>query len=641
MKRQPPQSSHENAAASSSSTQEAQGIQRESSVAPGRTADAQIVSLRRQIMRQHKRASSGSNEDVLQCPICKERLKSPKITPCQHTFCLQCLKNQVATSNKRDGSFTCPVCDASFDGRAPENFPNNLYIESLLDVMATSTRKQARPPKSTVSFAPLPPKIIRNRESSATLNCRRCSEICEKRCRHCKRGYCYACWKKHVNEDLREELGNINGDLETSATRFEERIIYFRNKANEMKDFISRDIEVKVADLNKRKENRIKKVEHIVTRGEMSVEDIKQRMEKAQAAVKAERNEVSHDLRSNEKKVKVFLDLQQKAAEVMAAIAIWESKLRGIEMGLAEINKRGGSIIKENVGPLYKRKAFAPKIIVNRDMVQRPSALAVDSWRDHIIATCPGSGQVVILDRKFKLMRRIRHREMMAPQGVAFLQENDEIYVTDKWKHCIFVFNHNGKLARRMCSRGLGESQLRSPEGITFHPERNVLYVADTGNDRIQILEKDGSYLDSIGPIGKRAKNAAKFYKTDPIPSHLNQPTDVAVTTTRVVVADSGNHKIKIFDHEGQVLQTIGGVGTSKGLFKSPEVLRIDKKGNIIVGDAGNGRVQIFSPEGEFLRMLGSKGTKERQFGWVSGVLVTNSYDIFVADSKNNVIYLF
>lgn len=63
-------------------------------------------------------------------------------------------------------------------------------------------------------------------------------------------------------------------------------------------------------------------------------------------------------------------------------------------------------------------------------MVQRPSALAVDTWRDHIIATCPGSGQVVILDRKFKLMRRIRHHEMMAPQGVAFLQENDEIYVT-------------------------------------------------------------------------------------------------------------------------------------------------------------------------------------------------------------------
>lgn len=63
-------------------------------------------------------------------------------------------------------------------------------------------------------------------------------------------------------------------------------------------------------------------------------------------------------------------------------------------------------------------------------MVQRPSALAIDSWRDNIITTCPGSGQVVILDRKSQVVRRIRHQEMMAPQGLAFLQENDEIYVT-------------------------------------------------------------------------------------------------------------------------------------------------------------------------------------------------------------------
>jgi hypothetical protein len=73
----------------------------------------------------------------------------------------------------------------------------------------------------------------------------------------------------------------------------------------------------------------------------------------------------------------------------------------------------------------------------------------------------------------------------------------------------------------------------------------------------------------------------------------------------------------------------------------SPEVLRIDKKGNIIVGDAGNGRVQIFSSNGEFLRILGAKHTRGHKFGWVSGLLVTNNYDILVSDSKNNLIYLF
>lgn len=76
-------------------------------------------------------------------------------------------------------------------------------------------------------------------------------------------------------------------------------------------------------------------------------------------------------------------------------------------------------------------------------------------------------------------------------------------------------------------------------------------------------------------------------------------------------------------------------------LHRSPEVLKIDKKGNIIVGDAGNGRVQIFSQEGKFLRVLGAKRTQVHKFEWVSGLLVMNNYSILVCDSKSNLIYLF
>jgi len=120
------------------------------------------------------------------------------------------------------------------------------------------------------------------------------------------------------------------------------------------------------------------------------------------------------------------------------------------------------------------------------------------------------------------------------------------VFFADKWKHCIFVFNHKGELVYRMCNKGFGESELCSPEGITFHPERNVLYIADTGNNRIQILEKDGTYLDSIGPKSKPTKGTVRFRKTAPSASQLNQPTDVAVTKTRIVIADSGNHKVKV-----------------------------------------------------------------------------------------------
>ncbi|KAL6437147.1 hypothetical protein ACFW04_005017 [Cataglyphis niger] len=574
-----------------------------------KSKESKNFSSRKQNMHHRKTASLGAI-DVSQCVVCKGKVKSPKMMTCRHIFCLQCFKNRLMISYKKDGSM-CPVC-------------NVVVIANKIDKQES---------KSAVSFAPLPPKI-RDKK------CRACGEMCENKCKHCKRRFCDVCWTSHIN-DLKEELGNINGDLETSIVRFEDKISNFQSKANEMLEFINRDTESKIIELQKKRESQIKKVEHIVTRGEMSMGDIRERIYQAQMEIRQQKEESYDVLPDNETKVTAFLDLQQKAAEVMAAVAIWESELNNIQKGFKKVNKKEKLPVKKNKSSLYKRKTFTSKIIANRDMVQRPSALAVDSWRDNIITTCPGSGQVVILDRKFKVVRRIRHQEMIAPQGLAFLQENDEIYVTDKWKHCIFVFDHKGELVRRMCTKGNGELELLSPEGIAFHPERNVLYIADTGNNRVQVLEKNGVYLDSIGPKSKHVKGTVKFHRTGPIASQLNQPTDVAVTITRIFVADSGNHKVKIFNHDGQILQTIGDIGIAKGLFRSPEVLSIDKKENIIVGDAGNGRVQIFSPKGEFLRILGDKKTQGYKFAWVSGIYVTNNCDILVSDSKNNFIYLF
>ncbi|XP_012536441.1 tripartite motif-containing protein 2 [Monomorium pharaonis] len=556
-----------------------------------------------------RRTTSFESVNVSQCVICKSKVNSSRMMKCRHTFCLQCFKNRFMISRKKDSSSICPVCN-----------------------VAVINKKES---KNSVSFAPLPPKIRDER-------CRTCGETCKNinKCKHCKRRFCDDCWLNHI-DDLEDELSNINGDLETSMIRFEDRLNNFQSKANETMEFINRDIDAKISELNKKRENRIKKVEHVIASGEVSVDDIRQRMQKTQIEIK-EQKEVSYDtLSDNEEKVKTFLDLQQKAAEVMAAVAIWESELNDVEAELGKVNKHGRSFIKEKTASSYKRKNCTPKIVATRDIVQRPSALAIDSWRDNIITTCPGSGQIVILDRKFKLVRRIRHQEMMAPQGVAFLQEHDEIYVTDKWKHCIFVFNHKGELVHRMCNKGFGETELCSPEGIAFHPERSVLYIADTGNNRVQILEKDGTYLDSIGPMSKNKTGTVRFRTTGPIASQLNQPSDVAVTTTRVAIADSGNHKVKVFNHDGQLLQSIGGTGMAKGLFRSPEVLKIDEKGYIIVGDAGNGRVQIFSPEGEFLRVLGAKKKQGHKFAWISGLLVTSNYNILVSDSKNNFIYLF
>lgn len=152
------------------------------------------------------------------------------------------------------------------------------------------------------------------------------------------------------------------------------------------------------------------------------------------------------------------------------------------------------------------------------------------------------------------------------------------------------MFNRKGDLLRQICSKGQGEGQLRSPEGIAAHPTKNLIYVADTGNDRVQILTSDGATYAIIGPTGKSETTVTKTgVAVVSCPTHFNQPTAVAVSESMLAVADCGNHKIKvrrrsnsrltvitviivsllqIFDHDGNLLRSIGTPGSHKGLLR-------------------------------------------------------------------------
>ena len=50
--------------------------------------------------------------EEIKCPICLEQLKQPKILPCQHTYCLDCLE-EVAKLNNPD-TLDCPECRREF-----------------------------------------------------------------------------------------------------------------------------------------------------------------------------------------------------------------------------------------------------------------------------------------------------------------------------------------------------------------------------------------------------------------------------------------------------------------------------------------------------------------------------------------------
>ncbi|CAF0953479.1 unnamed protein product [Brachionus calyciflorus] len=66
-------------------------------------------------------------DDILNCSICLDRYKEPKILPCHHSFCAECI-NRL----KINGSVTCPNCRLVHD--ASKDFLNDFRTNQLLDL---------------------------------------------------------------------------------------------------------------------------------------------------------------------------------------------------------------------------------------------------------------------------------------------------------------------------------------------------------------------------------------------------------------------------------------------------------------------------------------------------------------------------
>ncbi|XP_012252780.2 RING finger protein nhl-1-like [Athalia rosae] len=609
------------------------------------------------IKKRPHRTSLGAIEDLLQCPVCLERLRTPRMMPCQHTFCLSCLEEQLVWPGNDNRSIACPLCKLTVVECIPRNLPTNLYIENLLRVLDNSGEKLdhlgfTSPVITFASIADQPSFLVQEPSSYISVpepsaqetRCVICSTTCDRdrKCKHCKQVFCSVCWVAHMDE-LKEQLTNISDQLSNTTVRFEHRIEDFKIRAAQLTEYIDRDIEVRISELQQERNERIKRAEESTKKGEKFAEDLKGKIIKAQEEVMMHKNFKFDTLADNQEKVKTFLALHRRASDLMAAVALWGPELTDSAIDERDDKQRlDFSSTEENAWFYYRSRQFTPKVVVGRGIVQRPAGIAVDPWKKHLLIACPGTRQVLVLDKKYRVHRRIQHQDMMSPQGVAFLEDFEEIYVTDKWKHCIHVFNRKGDLLRRICSKGQGDGQLRSPEGIAAHPSRNLLYVADTGNDRIQILTPDGASFGFIGLTGKSETTLTKSgLAVSSNVTFFNQPTAVAVSETMIVVADCANHKIKIFDHDSNLLRTIGTPGSHRGLLRTPETVALDPKGNVIVGDSGNARIQIFSASGELLRVLGSKGFKEGQFGWVSGILIKDNLEIVVSDGKNYTVQVF
>ena len=145
-------------------------------------------------------------------------------------------------------------------------------------------------------------------------------------------------------------------------------------------------------------------------------------------------------------------------------------------------------------------------------------------------------------------------------------------------------------------SIGLDVGIFKYPLGLAVS-NRDEIAVADQGNHRVQIFNSNGDFIRSFGRHGS---NQGEF----------KYPYGIAFDKDgKIFVADRGNHRVQIFNREGRYMGMFGGEGSLNSQLSGPWGLSLDSQGNIIVADSGNKLIKIFSPDGNFLMKIGGPGS--------------------------------
>jgi len=241
--------------------------------------------------------------------------------------------------------------------------------------------------------------------------------------------------------------------------------------------------------------------------------------------------------------------------------------------------------------------------------------------------------------------------KLNTPSQIAF-DKNGDLIVADSGSHTIKKVKPTGeteKIAGVENQSGFadGDAQIalfNAPIGIAVSDSK--IFVADTYNDKIRVIEngKVSTLAGSTQGFADGNANSAKF----------DTPSGLAILSDgSLLVADTNNRRLRLISSD--IVSTFAGNGSSDlidgslsdALFVQPSTIALDKNGAIYIADGNAVRVidnQIFpmvKTISNQWRGFADGGLRESRFNRPSGLAFDEAGNLFVADSENQSVRVF
>ncbi len=174
------------------------------------------------------------------------------------------------------------------------------------------------------------------------------------------------------------------------------------------------------------------------------------------------------------------------------------------------------------------------------------------------------------------------------------------------------------------------------PHGLHVDDDGNVWVTDMQGNE----AGTKGHQVIKFSPEGEVLLRLGKAGQPGSGPGQLNEPCDVITSRNGDIFVSDGHTgqfpdpppgstgRILKFDKDGNFVKEWGEIGSEPGNFRTPHGLELDSKGRLLVADRGNHRIQIFDQEGNYLESY-------HQHGRISGLFITADDMLYAIDSES------
>ncbi len=189
-----------------------------------------------------------------------------------------------------------------------------------------------------------------------------------------------------------------------------------------------------------------------------------------------------------------------------------------------------------------------------------------------------------------------------------------------------------------------GAGIMVTPHGIHADAEGNV-WVTDfatnadgTKGQQVHQFSAQGELLMSLGTAGSAGSGPDQFNQPNDVivgPDGSIYVSDghngQGMTSNQAMEegrAEGSTARIIKFSPDGRRLKEWGQIGVRHGEFRTPHAMEFDSQGRLWVADRGNHRIEIFDQEGNYL-------DSRYMYGRISGLFITADDMVYAIDSES------